>query len=146
MPVVYATYSWLCGLRGQTTGPICELHQLLGRSLPFSIFVTPITAPQANLFHREQRKSLGHGMVPVAGLRRVRMVASGSEQARRRVMNSVDRSMDCKPTNDRHSFTALDPQDRELTEAELDAVSGGHATGRRIEKPVMFVTPVGATQ
>jgi hypothetical protein len=32
-----------------------------------TIFVTAITVLQANLFPREQRKSLGHGMVPVTG-------------------------------------------------------------------------------
>jgi hypothetical protein len=42
---------------------------LLDRSLPFSIFVMAITVPHANLFHREQRKSLDHGM---GRLRRVR--------------------------------------------------------------------------
>ena len=52
--------------------------------------------------------------------------------------------MDRNSTNDCTKVRNLDDatQNRELTEAELDFVSGG-ATGRRIEMPVRIPTPVG---
>jgi hypothetical protein len=39
------------------------------------------------------------------------------------------RLKDRNATNDRQSLAALGPQARELTEAELDCVSGGSANG-----------------
>jgi len=53
----------------------------MGTPPAISIFVMPVTVWQANLFHREQRKSLGHAMVPVTGLRRMRWShPAGSEK------------------------------------------------------------------
>jgi hypothetical protein len=47
--------------------------------------------------------------------------------------------VDVNRTNDDN---LVDTQARELTEAELAYVSGG-ATGRRIQKPIWFMSPVG---
>lgn len=55
-----------------------------------------------------------------------------------------DRIHNGKHTNDGNLVVA---RTRELTEAELSCVAGGsstgHATGRRIEKPIEITTPVG---
>jgi len=50
--------------------------------------------------------------------------------------------MNRNSANDHQPFAALSAQACELTEAELDAVSGG-ATGRRMYKPIRITTPVG---
>jgi hypothetical protein len=55
--------------------------------------------------------------------------------------------MDRNATKDRQPFGALGPQARELTEAELDCVSGGtttgHASGRRSHDVIRVSIPVG---